>query len=104
MTRIRPSNRRLGETLAVEFAQLRYAVTVGYLSDHKSPIEIFVSAEKTASAIEPLARDAAILMSFAMQFGASVADLRAAVSRGDRGEPASLVGAVLDAVAALGEA
>ncbi len=100
MTRLRPENRRSSETVEVEHDRQRYCVSVGFLPDGQTAIEVFVSAVRTASALEALARDGAILISFAIQHGVPLEDLRSAVSRGDHDEPASVIGAVLDAVAA----
>lgn len=102
MRRIRPENRRASETFEVVHDQQIYSVSLGMLPDRCTGIEVFVSAQKTASMLEALARDGAILMSFALQYGAGAAELAAAMSRGDKEEPSSLLGAVLDAVVQRG--
>ena len=101
VSRIVPDTRRANATFAMVWQQRAYAVTLGYLQDHRTSIEVFVSAAKTASDLEALARDAAIIMSFAMQYGAPLGALARAVSRGEGGAPASVIGAVLDGVAAF---
>ena len=100
MTRIRPEDRRACETIDLTHDNQVYSVSLGMLQDRCTGVEVFVSARKTASMLEALARDGAILMSFAMQYGASVDELAGAMSRGDQNEPQSLLGAVLDAVVA----
>jgi hypothetical protein len=116
MTRIRPPDRRSGETFEIVHDGMKYSVmvgrvgaiheieqdglrfTVGIGDVHGAPIEVFVAAEKTASALEALARDGAILISFALQYGASLDELRSAVTRGELDLPATVIGAVLDAI------
>jgi hypothetical protein len=97
VSRIRPTNRRLGETFDVELHETRYAVSVGRLEDG-SPIEVFVSCHKAANALEALARDAGIVISFAIQHGAAPVELRDAVSRETSGQPTSIIGVILDAI------
>lgn len=89
--RRRPPNRRGGETFDIVHDGQRYAVTIG-------PLEVFVRSEKTSSALEALARDGSILISFALQYGAPLDELRKAITRGDHEEPATVIGAVLDAM------
>ena len=60
--------------------------------------ETFIQAHKQSTPLEAAARDAAVLVSLALQYGAPVAQLREGVTRDARGEPASIVGAVLDAM------
>ena len=56
----------------------------------------FLQAGKAGSEVEALARDAAVLASMALQHGATVADLRAAMTRLDEGLPAGPVAHLLD--------
>lgn len=101
MSRAHLPNRRPGESFNVLHNGAQFIVTIGQYEDGK-PGEVFVSATGNAgkgSDIEALARDAAILMSLGIQYGVPLATMRAAVTRGESGEPATLVGAVLDAVA-----
>lgn len=100
--RSRPANRRAGETFEIVHAGQRYSVMLGRAdaSGRGEPLEVFVSAHQLSSQVEALARDAAILISFALQYGIPVAELRAAVTRGETEEPATIVGAILDAIGA----
>ena len=50
------------------------------------------------SAIEALARDAAILISLGVQFGVPVETMRRAITRDGDGAAATLIGAALDAL------
>lgn len=101
-SRIRPDNRRRGLTIDVAHgppaARQFYAVNVGMLKDG-SPIEIFISVKKKAgSDVEAVVRDCAILASLAIQYGAPLEELRAAVTRDDDGSAATVIGSALDAI------
>ncbi len=62
--------------------------------------EVFVSGPKSGEHMHAVVRDAAIMISLALQCGCPVETLRASVSRGDDKQPHSIIGAVLDALAA----
>ena len=96
--RDRPANRRKAINFEIEHGGHGYIVTVGMLADNVTPIEVFVTAKRSRDQIEALARDGAILASFARQYGAPFSALKAAVTRGDNGEPMTVIGAVLDAI------
>lgn len=119
--RTRPEARREGMTFSLQHAGHPYTVTVGTGADGR-PLEIFVEYGKDGMTDLGLtARDAGIIISHALQFGATLESLAAAVSRdeaadrfGNPIEPAtfgpavgqaqSLIGAVLDAtLAELGQ-
>ena len=102
MNRVKPTNRRATVNFDVDHDGQSYSVGIGH-SDAAAtspPIEVFVSAHKTASMMEALARDAAILVSFAIQYGVPLDELQLAITRGDHDEPATVVGAVIDAMVA----
>lgn len=94
MTRIRLPNRRPHETHDLEFQGQQFTLGVGRFDDG-SLAEIFVDAEKT-SQFTAIARDAAVCLSIALQHGVPSQAMRDAVTRESNGEPAGLVGAVLD--------
>ena len=102
MTRIPLPDRRAGETFEVRHGALSFWVTVGFLPDG-APIEVFASMKggrnsALSSDVEAIARDAGVLISIARQYGASMDTLRGAVTREESGAPASLLGAILDAM------
>lgn len=107
MTRIRPAERRKSATFELVYQFKPYAVTISrFDSDVSDPgagggpvAEVFVSGPKSGEHMHAIVRDAAILASFALQLGAPVDVLRASVSRDERGQPHSIIGAVLDALA-----
>lgn len=64
------------------------------------PAEIFIDARKIGSDETAIMRDAAVLASLALQNGCSLETLRTAVTRRENGQdPASPIGAALDALA-----
>ena len=98
MTRHRISNRRPSDTIDVDFRGKTHAVT--YHRDDAGLIrEVFIRHPKTSSASEDDARDVAVILSFALQYGAPVEVISAAVTRFDDGSAAGIGGAVLDALA-----
>jgi hypothetical protein len=88
--RERLPNRRGGTTWDFEWQGLTYTIT------SNGHLEVFVHSSKNTSAYEAIARDAAIVVSIAFQYGVPLEVLRAGVTRDDEGEPASLMGKVLD--------
>jgi hypothetical protein len=74
-----------------------FTATVGFYADGR-PGEIFLSARKVTSAVDIMVRDAAILLSFALQFGVPVEAVRSAMLRGEDGRPHGVMGSLLDAL------
>jgi ribonucleoside-diphosphate reductase alpha chain len=95
--RNRLPNRRSTETFEVEFAGLRYRVSVGRFVDGK-PAEVFISNHKAGNASDIIARDAGILISFCLQYGAPIEAIARAMSRNSDGSPSGVIGAALDAI------
>ena len=60
--------------------------------------EIFVTSRMIGSGIEAIARDAAILMSLALQHGCALDTIKHALTRNADGTPQSLMGRVVDRV------
>jgi hypothetical protein len=60
--------------------------------------EVFVSAIKTTTLFDHLARDTGLLLSLALQHGATAETLATAVSRDSEGKPQGLAGHVLDVI------
>jgi hypothetical protein len=61
--------------------------------------EIFLSSNKPGSPLEAIARDAAVTVSIAFQFGADLETIRQALTRDHDGAPSTLLGKALDAIA-----
>jgi ribonucleoside-diphosphate reductase alpha chain len=84
----------------IDFTRNGYHFTagVGRFPDG-SLAEIFLNSPKVGTPIEAAARDAAVLASVALQFGASVDTIRRALSQDAMGKAAGPLGAVLDILA-----
>jgi hypothetical protein len=91
-------NRRANQIVALEHGGADFTVTAGFYVDGRIG-EIFINAGLANSALDALASDAAIAISFALQFGADIAAIRSAMKRNSQGEPSSPIGAALDLLA-----
>ena len=95
--RARLPDRRGCETVEFAHAGADFTMTAGRYPDGKLG-EIFINAGHANSALDALASDAAIAVSFALQHGADLAIMRSAMKRNGRGEPSSPIGAALDLI------
>lgn len=79
-----------------------YDVTIGFPEGigNGQPREVFVGCNKLTTALAIAGIEIATLVSIALQHGASLAELAAAMPRDDAGKPQGAAGAVLDAVIA----
>ena len=89
--------RRSAETFDMRFWNQLFSVTIGFYPDG-TPGEVFIDGAKTGQDIQSTARDAAVLLSLALQHGVSPDSIRHAVTRGASEEPASILGAVIDSL------
>lgn len=96
--RERLPNRGPSETLSFEHAGAAFTMTVRRYADGRFG-EIFVNGGHANSALDALASDAAIAISFALQHGADLDVMRAAMKRTGQDAPSSPIGAALDIVA-----
>ena len=58
--------------------------------------EVFLNSTKLSSESDAYARDAAIAISFALQHGATVSEMKRAMTRNSDGNPSSPIGKLLD--------
>jgi hypothetical protein len=102
MTRQVLPPRRFAETFTLNFALGEYKtpfqVSVGYFEDTR-PAEVFIMGAKAGSSVESVARDASVILSIALQYGAPVEVLQQAITRNPDGTPSTIMGAVLDHLA-----
>ena len=96
--RQRLPNRRRCESLEFRHAGMDFTLAAGFYPDGRIA-EIFLSSHKPGSPIEAIARDAAVTVSIALQFGAGLETIRQALTKDNDGGPATLLGAALDALA-----
>jgi hypothetical protein len=96
--RRRLPNRRRSESFELECGGLRYSATVSWFDDG-SLAEIFLRNHKVGSAADINARDAAIVSSIALQYGAPLDVIRHALLRDTKGVASSPLGVALDRIA-----
>lgn len=91
-----PARRR---SIQFTFARgsIEFIGCIGFAKDRR-PLEVFLSCGKTTTEIEALGRDAAILVSLALQYGCSFDTMRGAITRSHDGTAATLVGQLLDEI------
>ncbi len=99
MPRERLSDRRQAETVDLWHGGRRYHLTVGEFPDGK-PGEIFLHGAKPGSDTDLLGDDIGVLISRLLQHGDDPASLAAGIGRLGNGDPASIVGAIGDVLAA----
>jgi hypothetical protein len=97
-TREKLPNRRASETFNLEVAGLRYTCTASWFDDG-SLGEVFVGNHRADSHADACAKDAAILASIALQYGAPLDVLRRALLRDSQGRPSTPIGCALDLIA-----
>jgi hypothetical protein len=105
--RTRLPDRRTTETFTLVHADKTYTVSVGYFVVNtlmhdkvlNGPAEVFISGTKAGSDVEAVARDGAVLLSIALQYGVPLTIIQGAITRGRSDEPMTIVGAVVDLLA-----
>ena len=93
--------RRRCETFDLAFGGLarNHTITVGYY-DSGEIGEVFINGGKSGEQVEAIARDSAVLLSLALQYGADLQNIKSAITRDGQGEPSTIVGAVVDRLCA----
>ena len=89
-------NRRASETFSFRFQNMDYTVTVGFYDELETIGEVFINGAKSGAQVEAIVRDGAILASLAIQHGVPLETISHAVTRDGRGEPQTIVGAIID--------
>jgi hypothetical protein len=84
--------------LDFELGGMAYHATVSRFPDGQ-PGEVFINAAKSDSTADIVARDSAVAVSLALQFGCPIDVLRLALMRDSRGGPSGPAAFVLDAIA-----
>ena len=79
MRRVLPQ-RRAAETFDLRFWNQPFTVTVGFYADG-TPGEVFIDGGKTGQDIQSTARDAAVVLSLALQHGTPIETIRHAAAR-----------------------
>jgi hypothetical protein len=88
--------RRLHELFSFSHWGQHFHVGIGR-STAASPIsEVWINTSKSGTQAETLARDSAILLSLALQYGAPLATIGHALTRNADGSPSGPIGALVD--------
>ncbi len=97
--------RRGGENFEFEHDGQDFVASVRYADvTDLQPREIFLNAKKPDSDIDKAARDAAVLVSIALQYGVPLEELASApLSRNPDGKASSPIGALLDLLTKKGD-
>jgi hypothetical protein len=103
--RQRLENRRYTETFDMPFGDQRtvFKVSIGFWPDRREPAEVFITGAKAGSEFEAVARDGAVLLSIALQYGVPLFAVQSAITRNQDGSPATIIGAVVDKIALTGQ-
>ena len=99
MRRVLPQ-RRPAETFDLWFWNQSFSVTIGFYPSGEVG-EVFIDGGKTGQDIQSTARDAAVVLSLALQHGTPIETIRHAVTRSGSGEAASILGATVDRLATV---
>jgi hypothetical protein len=99
MTRVRLPDRRAAETVMLDFDGTRFMVTIGFYPDGR-PGEVFTHGARSGSNIDALLADACVVVSCLIQHGAEPSELAGSMGRLGSAKPASIIGAVIDLIAA----
>jgi hypothetical protein len=91
--------RRPHETFEFQHWGLRYVVGIGRSSSGAHVSEVFLNCGKSGEQAETLAKDSAVLMSLALQYGVPIAAMARAITRDANGKPLGPMGTLLDMIA-----
>ena len=81
-------------------ASVPFRATLGYYHDGRLG-EVFLQSSKIGTDADVAIKDAAILLSFALQHGCTVEDVRLAMTRSAAGAPEGAIGTLIDLIANL---
>ena len=90
--------RRASETFTLRFWNQNFTITIGRFPDGTIG-EVFIDGGKSGQDVQSTARDAAVVLSLALQHGTPIEAIRHAVTRSGSGEAASILGATVDRLA-----
>ena len=96
--RQRLPDRRRSESFTFELNGLRFTATVSRFDDGRIG-ELFLNNHKFGNQSDTNARDAAILLSFALQHGADIETIRRALCRDSQDRALGPIAAALDIIA-----
>jgi len=95
--------RRPNHSLEFEFEGNRYQLTIGYYGDGRIG-EVWLNGPRSDSSLYHITQDACILISHLLQRFVSPHAIEASLPRKPDGGPASIIGAIILEMIALGDA
>lgn len=98
--RSRLTNRRIRIGFDFEHRQTKFTGCAGFYGDLRMG-ELFLSCTKAGTDRDADARDSALLCSLLLQHGVSIETIRDALTKGNDGRPAGVLGHALDRLAQL---
>ena len=96
MTRATLPNRRPHETLRFRHWNMQYIAGLGRAHEHAPITEVFINVGKSGEQAQTLARDSAVLLSLALQYGTPLPVIARALMRNADGSPSGPIGALVD--------
>lgn len=91
-------NRRAHEVFSFEFWGQRFYAGIGRATPSAPIHEVWINVSKSGTQSETLARDSAVILSIALQYGVPIQDLRHAVMRDLDGVASGPIGRLLDII------
>jgi hypothetical protein len=93
-------NRRRSENFTFALDNLCFTATVSRYDDGRIS-ELFLNNHKAGNQVDTIAIDSAILLSFALQHGADINQIRKALCRNSAGQALGPIGAALDLISEM---
>lgn len=93
--RERLPNRRASDNITIQSNGVYMTVTVGRYGDGRAG-EVFTSDIKAGTSADSLLRDAAVILSIALQYGTPIETIAGAITRNRDGSATSFMGALVD--------
>jgi hypothetical protein len=97
MTRETLPNHRECVSFPLTWNNHKFVLRAAFFPDGRVA-ETFVASFKIGSEIQALSRDSTILISLALQHGCGLDTIQKALTKGEDGMPASLIGSMVDAI------
>jgi hypothetical protein len=99
-TRSALPNRRMHEVLRFSHWNQDYIVGLGRSHPAAPVLEVWMNCSKSGTQSETLARDSAVLLSLALQYGVPLEAIGHAITRDSDGKPSGPIGALVDLMGA----
>jgi hypothetical protein len=90
--------RRYSETFSFSHWGREYVVGIGHHPDGRIG-DVFINSGKSGEQAETLARDSAVILSLALQYGVPLSAMLHAITRDADGKPSGPIGALLEMIA-----